>query len=99
MLRCISIECASLINLTAELEVNYSPKGTAVVSASIVNNEFYGCADYGVGRISLRNRASVSGFAHEYERHGATTLFAAPETTTGLVKRLHKETQRQSFSL
>ena len=40
-------------------EVNYSPKGTTVVSASIVNNEFYGCADYGVGRISLRNRASL----------------------------------------
>ena len=59
MLRGISIECASLRNLTAEPEVNYSPKGTTVVSASIVNNEFYGCADYGVGRISLRNRASL----------------------------------------
>ena len=46
-------------NLTAEPEVNYSPKGTAVVSASIVNNVLYGCADYGVGRISLRNRASL----------------------------------------
>ena len=46
-------------NLTAEPEVNYSPKGTEVVSASIVNNELYGCADYGVGRISLRNRASL----------------------------------------
>src|SRR5271165_4658224 len=46
-------------NLTAEPEVNYSPKGTAVVSASIVNNKCYGCADYGVGRISLRNRASL----------------------------------------
>ena len=39
-------------NLTAEPEVNYSPKGTVVVSASIANNESYGCADYGVGRIS-----------------------------------------------
>jgi len=59
MLRCISIERASLRNLTAELEVNYSPKGTAVVSASIVNNWFYGCADIGVERINLRNRASL----------------------------------------
>ena len=33
-------------------EVNYSPKGTEVVSASIANNESYGCADSGVGRIS-----------------------------------------------
>jgi single-stranded DNA-binding protein len=39
-------------NLTGEPEVNYPPKNTEVVSASIVNNEFYGCADYGVGRIS-----------------------------------------------
>src|SRR5260370_29086351 len=46
-------------NLTAEPEVNYSPKGTAVVSASIANNESYGSADYGVGRSSLRNRASL----------------------------------------
>ena len=59
MLRGISIECASLRNLTAEPEVNYSPKGTTVVSASIVNNEFYGCAYYDIGRISLRNRASL----------------------------------------
>jgi single-stranded DNA-binding protein len=44
--------CFALRNLTAEPEVNYSPKGTAVVSASIANNESYGCADYGVGRIS-----------------------------------------------
>src|SRR5271165_2527509 len=59
MLRGISIECASLRNLTAGPEVNDSPKGTAVVSASIVNNEFYGCAEYGVGRISLRDCASL----------------------------------------
>jgi len=31
-------------NLTAEPEVNYSPKVTAVVSASIANNDCYGCA-------------------------------------------------------
>ena len=39
-------------NHTAEPELNYSPKGTAVVSASIANNEHYGCAGSGVGRIS-----------------------------------------------
>ena len=35
------MEFASLRNLTTEPEVNYSPKGTAVVSASIANNESY----------------------------------------------------------
>src|SRR5208337_5284667 len=54
----MSIECASLRNLTAEPEVNYSPKGTAVVSISIANNESYGCADYGVGRLAML-RASL----------------------------------------
>ena len=38
-------------HLTAEPEVNYSPNGTAVVSVSIANNEFYGCAGSGVGHL------------------------------------------------
>ncbi len=38
-------------NLTGEPEVNYSPKGTAVVSYTIINHSFYGCAEYGVGRM------------------------------------------------
>ena len=46
------MEFASLRNLTTEPEVNYSPKGTAAVSTSIVNDESYGCAGSGVGRIS-----------------------------------------------
>ena len=39
-------------NLISEPDVNYSPKGTAVVSASIANNDSYGCAGSGIGRIS-----------------------------------------------
>ena len=39
-------------NLTTEPEVNYSPKGAAVVSASIANNESYGCAGSGIGALS-----------------------------------------------
>src|SRR5271165_6254649 len=35
------------------------------------------------GYIRLPNERAVSGFAHEYERHGTTTLFAALETATG----------------
>ena len=38
-------------HLTAEPEVNYTPKVTAVVSASIANNEFYGCAGSGFGHL------------------------------------------------
>src|SRR6202162_325481 len=41
---------------------------------------------------------TVSGFAHEYERHGTTTLFAVLETATGLVKAGHyKRRRRREF--
>ena len=38
------------------------------------------------GYIRLPSGRAVTGIAHEYERHGTTTLFAALETATGLVK-------------
>ena len=50
------------------------------------------------GYIRLPNGRVVSGFAHEYERHGTTTLFAALETATGLVKAGHyKRRRRREF--
>jgi hypothetical protein len=48
-------------NLTAEPEVNYSPKGTAVVSGSLANNESYGCAGSALGALAtLRASLQVS---------------------------------------
>src|SRR6202047_1133908 len=47
------------------------------------------------GYIRLPNGRAVSGFAHEYERHGTTTLFAALETATGLVKAGHYKGRRR----
>ena len=48
-------------NLTAEPEVNYSPKGAAVVSASLANNESYECAGSGMGALAtLRASLQVS---------------------------------------
>jgi transposase len=50
------------------------------------------------GYIRLPNGRAVSGFAHEYERHGTTTLCAALETATGLVKAGHyKRRRRREF--
>ncbi len=50
------------------------------------------------GYIRLPNGRVVSGFAQEYERHGTTTLFAALETATGLVKAGHyKRRRRRGF--
>ena len=41
------------------------------------------------GYIRLPKGRAVSGFAHEYERHGTTTLFAVLEIATGLVRAGH----------
>ena len=61
--------CFALRNLTAEPEVNYSPKGTAVVSASIANNEHYGCAGSGVGRISYASCEFTVSIRHHDRDH------------------------------
>lgn len=38
------------------------------------------------GWLKLPNGKAITGFNHEYKRHGTTTLFAALEVATGLVK-------------
>ena len=47
------------------------------------------------GYLRLPNGRAVSGFSHEYKRHGTTTLFAALETATGLVKTGHYPRHRR----
>jgi hypothetical protein len=50
------------------------------------------------GYIRLPSGRAVSGFAHGYQRHGTTTLFAALETASGLVKAGHyKRRRRREF--
>ena len=57
-------------NHTAEPEVNYSPKGTAVVSASIANNELCGGAGSGVGALAtLCASLQVSIRYHDRDRY------------------------------
>ena len=41
------------------------------------------------GYLRLPDGKAVNGFSHCYKRHGTTTLFAALEVTTGLVKTAH----------
>ena len=50
------------------------------------------------GWLRLPNGKTLTGFSHEYKRHGTTTLFAALEVTTGLVKTGHyKRRKRREF--
>jgi transposase len=50
------------------------------------------------GYLRLPNGRAITGFAHEYKRHGTTTLFAALEVATGLVSAGHyKRRRRREF--
>ena len=50
------------------------------------------------GWLRLPDGKTLTGYSHEYKRHGTTTLFAALEVTTGLVKAGHyKRRKRREF--
>jgi transposase len=50
------------------------------------------------GYLRLPNGRAITGFSHEYKRHGTTTLFAALEVATGLVQAGHyKRRRRREF--
>ena len=47
------------------------------------------------GWLKLPNGTAVTGFSHAYKRHGTTTLFAALDIATGLVKTGHYQRRRR----
>jgi transposase len=47
------------------------------------------------GWLKLPNGKALTGFNHEYTRHGTTTLFAALEVATGLVRAGHYQRRRR----
>lgn len=47
------------------------------------------------GYLRLPNGRAITGFSHQYKRHGTTTLFAALEVTTGLVRASHYQRRRR----
>jgi transposase len=47
------------------------------------------------GWLKLPNGKALTGFAHDYTRHGTTTLFAALEVATGLIKADHYKRRRR----
>ena len=50
------------------------------------------------GYLRLPNGRAITGFSHEYKRNGTTTLFAALDTATGLVRVGHyKRRRRREF--
>jgi len=47
------------------------------------------------GWLRLPDGRSLTGFAHEYKRHGTTTLFAALEVATGQIQTAHHKRRRR----
>lgn len=47
------------------------------------------------GWLKLPNGRALTGFSHDYKRHGTTTLFAALDVVTGLVKGGHYKRRRR----
>ena len=47
------------------------------------------------GWLKLPNGKALTGFSHEYKRHGTTTLFAALDVATGLVRGGHYRRRRR----
>jgi len=47
------------------------------------------------GYLRLPSGRAITGFSHEYKRHGTTTLFAALEVATALVKTGHYQRRRR----
>jgi transposase len=48
------------------------------------------------GYLKLPNGRALTGFAHEYQRRGTTTLFAALEVATGQIKAKHTKRRRRA---
>jgi transposase len=48
------------------------------------------------GYLKLPNGRALTGFAHEYQRRGTTTLFAALEVATGQIKAKHTRRRRRA---
>jgi transposase len=62
---------------------------------SVDEKPFIKALERAQGYLRLPDGKAVNGFSHCYKRHGTTTLFAALEVTTGLVKTAHYQRRRR----
>lgn len=71
-----------------------NPPGSAIV-ISVDEKPAIQVLERAQGWLRLPDGRSLKGFSHEYKRHGTTTLFAALEVATGLVKVGHYPRRRR----
>ena len=94
---CISTDPEFMSKSAAIVGLYMNPPENAVV-LSVDEKPAIQALERAQGWLRLPNGKTLTGFNHEYKRHGTTTLFAALEVTTGLVKAGHyKRRKRQEF--
>ena len=71
-----------------------NPPGNVVV-LSVDEKPAIQALERAQGWLRLPNGQALRGFSHEYKRHGTTTLFAALEVATGLVRVGHYRRRRR----
>jgi transposase len=69
------------------------PEGAAVISVD--EKPCIQALERAQGFLRLPNGRAITGFAHEYKRHGTTTLFTGLDVLTGQVKTMHKHRRRR----
>ena len=85
---CISTDPAFAQKAAEIVGLYLQPPDNAVV-ISVDEKPHIQALERAQGWLKLPNGKAVTGFSHAYKRHGTTTLFAALDVATGLVKTGH----------
>jgi transposase len=91
---CISTDPAFAQKAADLVGLYLQPPANAVV-LSVDEKPHIQALERAQGWLKLPNGKAITGFNHEYKRHGTTTLFAALEVATGLVKAGHYQRRRR----
>jgi hypothetical protein len=91
---CISTDPAFAQKAAVIVALYLQPPENAVV-LSVDEKPHIQALERAQGWLKLPNGKALTGFNHEYKRHGTTTLFAALDVVTGLVKAGHYRRRRR----
>src|SRR5712671_1285224 len=91
---CLSTDPA-LAQKTADIVGLYLQPPENAVVFSVDEKPHIQALERAQGWLKLPNGKAVTGFSHAYKRHGTTTLFAALDVATGLVKTGHYQRRRR----
>ena len=91
---CISTDPAFAQKAAEIVGLYLQPPENAVV-ISVDEKPHIQALERAQGWLKLPNGKAVTGFSHAYKRHGTTTLFAALDVATGLVKTGHYQRRRR----